>query len=466
LIRSWSWRLTLPLRELLRAGRLLRALATAWRSGLVAPGYYRARYPDVAASRIPPFWHYMNWGCRERRNPHPLFDAGGYLAQITTPGGPPRNPLLDYLGTGWRLGLNPHPLFNTAGYLQANPDVARAGINPLAHYLLHGAREGRRAWHLFDSRAYQLEQPADPLPELDPLSRCLAAGELLDDRRQFPVESTPAATAPETDIRLVAFYLPQYHRIPENDAWWGEGFTEWTNVRRGQPQFPGHYQPHVPHADTGYYDLDDPAVLEGQARIARQHGLHGFCYYFYWFNGKRLLERPLERMLHSGRPDFPFCLCWANENWTRRWDGMEQEILIAQEHTPENDRRLITAVLPFLRDRRCIRVRGRPLFVVYRPMLLPEPRATFERWRAVCREAGLGEIFLAGVMGFGFQDPRPCGLDALIQFPPHESQVYRLDPAARQASPDFKGILYDYRQVRRNTLAVRPRDFVLFKPEF
>src|SRR5215471_9126155 len=194
-------------------------------------------------------------------------------------------------------------------------------------------------------------------------------------------------TVNRTKARLIAFYLPQFHPIPENDAWWGKGFTEWTNVARARPVFRGHYQPHMP-ADLGFYDLRLPEVRQAQADLAREYGIHGFCYYHYWFGGKRLLQYPFDRVLTSGKPDFPFCLCWANEPWTRAWDGREQDILQPQSYSEEDDRRHIVSLLPAVLDERAIRVEGKPLFLVYQARELPDPAQTVEVWQEVAREAG------------------------------------------------------------------------------
>lgn len=170
--------------------------------------------------------------------------------------------------------------------------------------------------------------------------------------------------------RVIAIYLPQYHPFKENDEWWGKGFTEWTNVTKSRPRFPGHYQPHLP-SDLGFYDLRVPEVREQQAQMAKEFGLYGFCYYHYWFNGKLLMERPLQEILESGKPNFPFMICWANENWTRAWDGGEKQILIKQEYTEEDARNHIKWLIPYFKDYRYIRIDDKPVIAIYRTTIIP-----------------------------------------------------------------------------------------------
>ena len=244
-------------------------------------------------------------------------------------------------------------------------------------------------------------------------------------------------------VRLIAFYLPQYHPIPENDLWWGKGFTEWTNVVKGAPLFEGHYQPHVP-ADLGYYDLRVAEARERQAELARAYGIYGFCYYHYWFNGRRLLELPLNEVVRLGQPDFPFCVCWANEPWTRNWDGKHSEVLMPQEHTAETDERFIVDLLPVLRDERYMRINGKALLLIYRTELLPDIAGTASLWRDVAFKNGI-ELYLCRVESFAREDPASINFDAACEFPPNISGILPEDTTTMSFGPaGFEGILYDY----------------------
>jgi glycosyltransferase involved in cell wall biosynthesis len=223
----------------------------------------------------------------------------------------------------------------------------------------------------------------------------------------------------DVDVRLIAFYLPQFHPIPENDDWWGEGFTEWTNVRTARPLFAGHRQPREP-GELGYYDLRDPEIRDRQASLARAHGIHGFCYYHYWFGGKRLLERPFDEVLASGRPDLPFALCWANESWSRRWDGSEQEILQPQAYSPEDDLAHIRALLPALHDQRAITVGGEPLLLIYQGWVLPDAQRLTDTWRTEALRSGLSGLHLLSVeTGYDAGwDATAVGFDGKVRFQP------------------------------------------------
>jgi lipopolysaccharide biosynthesis protein len=197
--------------------------------------------------------------------------------------------------------------------------------------------------------------------------------------------------------RAIAYYLPQYHPIPENDVWWGKGFTEWTNTAKAKPLFPRHYQPHVP-ADLGFYDLRVPETRNAQAEMARVHGIEGFCYYHYWFAGKRLLERPFNEVLNSGEPNFPFCLCWANETWSGKWHGYPEKTLIKQTYPGRDDEeRHFFTLLPAFFDDRYIKIDKKPVFLIYKPELLPDPKAFTDRWRSLALKEGLKGLYLIGM---------------------------------------------------------------------
>lgn len=214
--------------------------------------------------------------------------------------------------------------------------------------------------------------------------------------------------------RAIAFYLPQFHPIPENDEWWGKGFTEWTNTAKARPLFRGHYQPHVP-ADLGFYDLRVPETRAAQAQLARKYGVEAFCYYHYWFAGKRIIERPFSDVLASGEPDFPFCLCWANQTWTGVWHGAPDRILIEQTYPGlEDHRRHFEALLPAFSDRRYLTVDGKPLFLVYNPRKLPDSARVTDFWRESAVKAGLPGLFLVAQHDRSDWDPRPHGFDAAV----------------------------------------------------
>ncbi len=481
--------------------------------------WYLRTYPHVADTGAEPLVYYAARGWREGHSPHPAFDSGWYLFSNPDVAASGTEPLKHYLERGWREGRQPHPAFDPIWYLSTYPDVAARRIEPLTHYLVYGWREGRQPHLLFDGGWYRSQVEELDGMVMDPFSHYLAGGwrsgrepstrfslrafvaslsaplsENVDPfvyfllteyaqasqdaarleslLRQFAPERAAIAYASRSgeadrnpgDVRAIAMYLPQFHRVAENDLWWGKGFTEWTNVRRGRPFYPGHEQPHVPHKDIGYYDLLKPGVLERQAALAARYGIHAFCFYFYWFDGRRILEKPVDQMLRSGKPDFPFCFCWANENWTRTWDGGDHEILLEQHHSPEGDERIFRDLLPALRDRRYVRVDGKPLLVVYRPSLLGDAAATADRWRAIAAREGLGEIHLATVHSFDTGDPRSYGFDSAIQFPPLQTPAANLTGQPGFKTPrDFSGRIHDYQDAVRHALAVPQQPYVFFR---
>jgi hypothetical protein len=231
-------------------------------------------------------------------------------------------------------------------------------------------------------------------------------------------------------IKPLAIYLPQFHPIPENDEAWGKGFTEWTNVKKAQPLFEGHYQPHIPHESIGYYDLRDPEVLVKQAAMAKEYGIYGFAYYHYWFNGKRLLNTPIDNMLKLGKPDFPFCLIWANEPWSKRWDGSENEIIQKQNYSSNDDLIHIKFLCEsFFCDKRYIKIDNKPVFLVYRTEILPNSKKTSEIWREEVRKYGFDDIFLVRVENFQANvNPKSVGFDCALEFAPDWRCVEHFDP--------------------------------------
>ena len=404
--RILSTRSTAPLR-LRRWARLVA------KSGQLDPAWYLAAYPDVGRAGLDPIEHYIAYGAAENRNPSPHFD--------------------------------------TAAYLLENPDVAHSGLNPLVHFVVHGRGEGRKKAAIEARPPAGAGEPAEVPSSLAPSS----AYETFDP-------SIAAAAVPT--VEAIAFYLPQFHSIPENDAWWGTGFTEWRNVVRGSPRFAGHYQPRIPR-DLGFYDLTHPDVMRRQIELAKAAGLRGFCYYFYWFDGKRLLEKPVDMLLADSSLDFPFCIMWANENWTRRWDGFEADVLIAQSYADRDEGKLLAEFHRHFSDKRYIRVEGRPLLLIYRPGLVPKAAETFARWRKHCLATYGYAPLVLGVLGFGLTDPREYGLDGALEFPPH-FLAEGLAPITAEfdlLDPHFRGHVFDYEDVVGRSLERTAPDYPLIR---
>jgi lipopolysaccharide biosynthesis protein len=266
--------------------------------------------------------------------------------------------------------------------------------------------------------------------------------------------------------RIIAFYLPQFHPIPENDLWWGNGFTEWTNVVKAKPLFWGHYQPHIP-ADLGFYDLRVSETRVAQAELAKKYGIEGFCYYHYWFAGRRLIERPFKEVLASGEPDYPMCLCWANQTWTGIWHGVSDRILIEQTYPGLIDYEAhFYSLLNAFGDHRYIKIDDKPLFLIYRPTDLPEPRQFTDYWRELALKAGLKGLYLVGLNHFDWFKPHEHGFDAGI--------LQKLPPKIRRVPLRYPGLklqttlkncqltIYEYEEVWDHFLRKRNLDFEEF----
>lgn len=366
------------------------------------------------------------------------FDEAWYLATYPDVAALGIDPIVHYLWLGARLGRDPSPDFSTQAYLETYFDVAAVGCNPFVHYVSVGRFEGRVAAPARMVALWHGDRPRKV------------------ERRSFARLDNPAA-------RVIAFYLPQYHPIAENDAWWGKGFTEWSGVKPAVPHFAGHYQPHVPHRDIGYYSLLDKNAQRKQIELAKAYGIEGFCFYYYWFAGHRLLERPIEAWLADASLDHPFCLCWANENWSRRWDGLESEVLIGQDHSPADDLAVMADMARYIRDPRYIRVDGKPLLILYRPSLLPDVAATARRWRTWCRENGIGEIFLAYTQSFEKEDPRRYGFDAAIEFTPNNSSPPDVTDTVVPLESGFSGRVYDWSIFPKRSENYHVPDYTYFR---
>jgi lipopolysaccharide biosynthesis protein len=272
----------------------------------------------------------------------------------------------------------------------------------------------------------------------------------------------PSQAPADYPVRFIAYYLPQFHRSAENDEWWGPGFTEWTNVTKAVPRYEGHYQPRLP-ADLGFYDASCKDTLMRQAELAKRGGIYGFCIHDYWFSGKKLLAQPLQTLLANPGIDIRFCLNWANESWSRRWDGSEADVLMHQGHLPGDAERYVDSIAPAVRDPRYIRINGRPLLMVYRPAALPDIATSIVGWRKRFRELGLGDPFIVMPQVFDQSDPRPMGFDAAAGFPPHGGWDIADDRRTLVLhDPEFVGAARSYEALAQLFETKAPTEYLLF----
>lgn len=494
--------------------------------------WYFRTYPDVELLGMDPLTHYALHGWRERRNPHPEFNTGWYLdtyADIAESGGnpllhfiqagqregriphpgaagaqalqqapaapepaqdgaplsvteqafeephPQRDAILElfdeefylsgfaeherpadaashFLRTGWKEGRNPTPWFSVWHYMSTHQDVSQSGMNPFVHYCIAGVNENRALAVMgkgSDSNAYRAQAYAvAPGPHFEEFDPTIGAGR-------------------EKRAKVLAYYLPQFHPIEVNDRQWGRGFTEWRQLARAMPRFNGHIQPRIPR-DLGCYDLAESDVMRRQIEMAKAAGLHGFCFYHYWFDGKRVLETPMERFLADPTLDFPICLMWANENWTRTWDGSEKEMILAQTYLEEDDIPFIDDVARHMHDRRYIRIGDRPLFFIYRPGHIPDTANRLEKWRNIFRERhGLDPLFFQA-QAFGDNDPTVFNLDGAIEFPPHKvlNRVPDLKHQMGMFDVKFEGTVPTYQSIVDAAKSDPQPDFPLIRTVF
>jgi hypothetical protein len=367
----------------------------------------------------------------------------------------PEDPVAHYLTIGHASGFEPTPWFNSRHYAATHEDVAYSGMNPFVHYVLIGKR-------------YRKLMPTAEVPR---------GANSVDVFRAHANAGKPGPLFEEYDPRIgngkkpkakvIAYYLPQYHAFAENNEFWGKGFTEWRNIMRGMPRFDGHLQPRIPR-DLGFYNLDEGDTLRRQFTLAQSAGIHGFCFYHYWFDGKRVMETPMERLLADPTLEIPFSIMWANENWSRTWDGDHKHLLLEQTYQAKDDIAFVDDLARHFKDPRYIRISGRPVFYVYRASEIPDTKGTLSRWRDLLRKRhSLNPLFFMA-QTFDDFDPTPFGFDGAIEFPPHQvlTESSNVSNDMRMIDPNFSGLIFDYEKIVDTALNRASVSFPLIRTSF
>lgn len=484
--------------------------------GLFDQNWYCDNYPDVLLSGIEPFEHYLAYGWYLGRPPsanfkresidwslyegsldqHPwvafISDMSGYLDAFDEFEGS-----VDFISgarvTGWawcplapEYAVRVEALIDNKVIGRARADLARPDL------LLAGKGSGRYGFTI----KFEPRLPCHKIPTIRVAHRnskvlswtvklpdaAASEGGLVEPTVDNLTKDHSYFTQPSPEYEdrqsgildtlpkkhrsllpmVIAYYLPQFHQIAENDDNWGTGFTDWRQLSRALPRFPGHYQPRIPR-DLGFYTLGGDDVLKRQATMALDAGVSAFCYYYYWFNGTRVLERPLEAHLKSN-VEMPFLLMWANENWTRTWDGFEDNVLLRQDYHIHEEDALLADFARHFNDPRYLRLNDRPLFIIYNPSSIPNAKVTIKRWRQKLLENFGQKPLLFMAQAFGLENPKPYGLDGAIEFPPHKLAASHPGRAMLDAySSDFSGRVVDYGDIVASSLQEADAPFPLVK---
>ena len=372
------------------------------------------------------------------------------------------------------------PLFDEKWYLETNPDVKNMKGGAIKHYVVNGWKEGRNPNKEFDGEMYLKNFPQLKEMNVCPLFHFIKnnkkksfemsefAAHLFDvcERKDKFVKKDETGINEKDLTKLIAFYLPQFHLFEENEKWHGKGFTEWTNVTKALPHYVGHYQPQLP-IDVGFYDLANVEVMRRQVELAKLYGVHGFCFHYYWFSGKKLMEKPLYNWLKNKDINFPFCLCWANENWSKLWDGGDREVLMKQELKNGDDEKFAKDIICFFKDDRYIRVNGAPLLIVYRASLFSNERFCkfIDKLKSVCKENGIDDVYVCLTNSFSFnENPKKWNANAIVEFPPHMV----IAPLVRKKVMFSTSCLnvYDFGHYIREGKHLYKTKFTLFKTVF
>jgi len=403
-----------------------------------------------------------------------LFDVKYYLFTYSDVRQKNIEPIAHYIKHGAKEGRNPSGKFNTLFYLESNPDVVESKINPFVHYILHGKNEGREPMikkiireirdNGFKSTANKIKDKVNTNIQNKQkiIIEDFAFQFKQNNKKDEQYIDFETKDELETDIKLIAFYLPQFHPIEQNDMAWGKGFTEWTNVTKAIPQFKGHYQPRLA-GELGYYDLRLKEVQKRQIELAKNYGLHGFCYHYYWFDGKKVMDTPLQNILDNKDLDFPFCINWANENWTKRWDGLDNEVILKQNHTPDDDLSFLKAITPILLDNRYIKINGKSLLMIYRPTIFPNIKKTVQKWREYARESGIGELYLVLTHAFEHTDPIEIGFDAATEFAPNSFPLKDITNTQEFFNSNYSGNIYDYKSAINHSVSFKKPKYTKFR---